>query len=112
MATGTVKWFNEQKGYGFIQPEEGGKDVFVHITRGPARRGMRAWSRAEGLLRGPGRLAHSKESATNLKSAWSEVGRGRPLPPIRRRPEMGGFLLLLAGAPSCRTHSGSASWSR
>jgi CspA family cold shock protein len=45
MATGIVKWFNAQKGYGFIQPEDGSKDVFVHISAVEAA-GMR------GLLEG------------------------------------------------------------
>ncbi len=40
METGTVKWFNDQKGYGFIQPDNGGKDVFVHISA-VERAGMR-----------------------------------------------------------------------
>ena len=45
MATGTVKWYNETKGYGFIQPDNGGKDGFVHATaRG--RAGLRG--RGEG----------------------------------------------------------------
>ena len=69
MATGTVKWYNETKGYGFIQPDSGGKDVFVHASA-RERAGMR------GLVEGQ-KISYEveadrrtgKESATNLQKA-------------------------------------------
>ena len=46
MSTGTVKWFNGQKGYGFIQPDDGSKDVFVHISA-VERSGMNSLSEGQ-----------------------------------------------------------------
>lgn len=65
MATGTVKWFNPQKGYGFIQPDEGGKDVFVHITAVQAAglRGLKDGEKISFELT----TERGKTSATNLK---------------------------------------------
>ncbi len=48
MSTGTVKWFNATKGYGFIKPEDGGSDVFVHVTA-VERAGLRALNEGQRL---------------------------------------------------------------
>ena len=48
MATGTVKWFNGEKGYGFIQPSNGSKDVFVHISA-VEQAGMRSLNEGDNL---------------------------------------------------------------
>ena len=67
MAIGTVKWFNATKGFGFIQPEGGGKDVFVHIT---AVQGARLSGLDEGQrVSYEVMMERGKESATNLKLA-------------------------------------------
>ena len=68
MSEGTVKWFNAQKGYGFIQPEDGSKDVFVHITAVEAA-GMRSLNEGQRISFDlePGR--QGKVAAVNLKPA-------------------------------------------
>jgi CspA family cold shock protein len=69
MATGTVKWFNTTKGYGFIQPQDGGKDVFVHISA-VERSDLRSLVEGQTLAYDLERDQRSgKESAVNLKSA-------------------------------------------
>ena len=49
MANGTVKWFNSTKGFGFIQPDDGGKDVFVHISA-VERAGLRGLNEGQKIV--------------------------------------------------------------
>src|SRR5277367_2759184 len=85
MSTGTVKWFNSQKGYGFIQPEDGGRDVFVHIS---------AVERA-GLPGLNGVQVVEYEEVSMAK--YSCVEEGTPLRP----PEMLQRDTVTSGAPLC-----------
>jgi CspA family cold shock protein len=65
MATGTVKWFNGTKGYGFIQPDDGGKDVFVHISA-VERAGLRGLNEGQ-KLEFQEREERGKVAAVDLK---------------------------------------------
>lgn len=67
MSVGTVKWFNATKGYGFIQPEDGGKDVFVHITALEAA-GLRGLNDGQKVSFDLERGQQGKVSAVNLKT--------------------------------------------
>jgi CspA family cold shock protein len=66
MANGTVKWFNSAKGYGFIQPEDGGKDVFVHVSavERAGLRGLNEGQRIEYELQDE----RGRTAAVNLKA--------------------------------------------
>ena len=68
MTIGTVKWFNSQKGYGFIQPEDGSKDVFVHISA-VERAGMGNLQEGQRLSFELERGNQGKTSAVNLQLA-------------------------------------------
>jgi CspA family cold shock protein len=79
VATGTVKWFNSAKGYGFIQPDSGGKDVFVHISA-VERAGLSSLN--EGAKVSYDVVSdRGKESAANLKVKCSlaSIGGNQPL---------------------------------
>jgi CspA family cold shock protein len=69
MATGIVKWYNETKGYGFIQPDNGGKDVFVHATA-LERAGLRSLVEGQKIsYEVEADRRTGKESANNLQKA-------------------------------------------
>ncbi|MGC9369310.1 MAG: cold-shock protein [Paracoccaceae bacterium] len=68
MANGTVKWFNETKGYGFIAPEGGSKDVFVHITA-LERAGLRTLADNQKVTFDIEAGRDGRESATNIQLA-------------------------------------------
>jgi CspA family cold shock protein len=67
MSQGTVKWFNAQKGFGFIQPDDGSKDVFVHISA-VERAGLGGLNEGQKVSFDLERGQQGKTSATNLKS--------------------------------------------
>ena len=68
MSIGTVKWFNAVKGYGFIEPEEGGKDVFVHISA-VERAGLGTLKEGQRVSFELARDNKGKMAAANLKGA-------------------------------------------
>ena len=68
MATGTVKWFNAQKGFGFIQPEDGSKDVFVHISA-VERAGMAGLNEGQRISFDVEAGRQGKAAAVNLRNA-------------------------------------------
>lgn len=68
MTIGTVKFFNEDKGYGFIQPDDGGKDSFVHISAVQAA-GLGTLSKDQRVSYDVETGSNGKESAINLSSA-------------------------------------------
>ena len=68
MPTGTVKWFNSTKGFGFIQPQEGGKDVFVHISA-VQKAGLRSLSEGQKLGFEVEQQQNGRTAAVNLTQA-------------------------------------------
>ena len=68
MPTGTVKWFNAQKGYGFIQPDDGSKDVFVHVSA-VERAGLGTLNEGQKVSYDLETGRQGKSSAENLRAA-------------------------------------------
>lgn len=86
MTTGTVKFFNENKGYGFIQPDEGGQDAFVHISA-VENSGMRTLRENQRVSYDLEPDRRGKMAATNLRGAEES---GQPEASSDEQPEAAG----------------------
>ena len=77
MPTGSVKWFNQRKGFGFIEPDAGGSDVFVHITAVHAA-GLDTLADGQRVEYDMGQGKDGREVATNLKPLDAAATPGEP----------------------------------
>ena len=118
MPTGTVKWFNATKGFGFIQPEDGGRDVFVHISD-VERSGMDNLREVRGSLSRCMRIREPQEFGHQFASGLSTIDDGLPGPgpdqlpclPTATYPNPPLLSAGTCGAPNPHRHSSSSRFS-
>ena len=77
MPTGNVKWFNHRKGFGFIEPDAGGSDVFIHVTAVQAA-GLETLADGQRIEYEMGQGKDGREIATNLKPLDAAADQGAP----------------------------------
>jgi len=85
MTTGTVKFYNDQKGFGFIQPDDGGKDVFVHATA-LERAGMRGLVQGQKVTFDTGGPSHRQDRRGQYSGCVASMRNCREIVKIARQP--------------------------